>query len=253
MWMFDDRATKIMVALAVVIGLVAGASILGDSLRQMKKGERFVSVRGVAEKEVKADLAVWPIRVRVTGNDLADTNRSADEARKKVLVFLNENGIAANDIASQSQRVEDRQAKDYDQGKAQFRYVVEYTILVRSTEVDKVKKVSQMTDKLAAAGVVLSSQGEWASNGPQFIFTQLNAVKPEMMASATKSAREVASQFAADSGSSVGAIRRAVQGLFTIADRDKTSQGEGEGASGAAASDINKKVRVVVTVDYALE
>ena len=253
MWMFDDKGTKIMAALALVIGLVASATILGDSLRQMKRGERFVVVRGVAEKEVKADLAVWPIRVRVTGNELAETNKSADEARKKVLAFLKDNGIAPNDIASQNQRVEDRQAKDYDQGKAVFRYVVEYTILVRSTEVDKVRKVSQMTDKLVAAGVVLSSQGEWASNGPQFIFTQLNAIKPDMMASATKSAREVAAQFAADSGSSVGAIRRATQGLFTIADRDKTSQGEGDGAHGAGVSDINKKVRVVVTVDYFIE
>ena len=252
MWMFDDRGTKIMAALALVIGLIGSAAVLGDSLRLMKKGERFVSVRGVAEKEVKADLAIWPIRVRVTQNDLAEANRSADEARKKVLAFLSSNAIAPADIASQTQRVEDRQAKDYNTGREMFRYLVEYTILVRSTEVDKIQQVSQMTDKLAAAGVVLASQGNWDRSAPQFIFTQLNAIKPEMMASATQSAREVATQFASDSDSRVGAIRRATQGLFSISDRDKTTQGDGAGGA-SGASDLNKKVRVVVTVDYFLE
>ena len=130
--------------------------------------------------------------------------------------------------------------------------MVEHTILVRSAEVDKVQKISQMTDKLVAAGVVLSSQGTWDKTSPQFLFTQLNAVKPGMMAEATKSAREAATQFAADSGSKVGAIRRASQGLFSIADRDRTGPEGGEGGGGPA-SDPNKKVRVVVSVDYFLE
>ena len=245
-WMFDGNGTKIMAMLALVIGLVASASIVGEAMSAMKKSDRYVTVRGVAEKEVKADLAVWPIRVRVTGNELGEANRTADGARTKVLEFLRVNGVPPDDVASQSQRVEDRQAKDYDQGKAVFRYLVEYTIQVRSKAVEKIKKVSEMTDKLAAAGVVLASRGEWDRNGPQFIFTQLNAVKPGMMSEATKSAREVAAQFAEDSDSHLGPIRRATQGLFTINDRDQTAQAGG----GQSASDINKKVRVVVTLDY---
>ena len=250
--MFNDKVSNIVIAVALAVGLIGGAAVLGKSQRDAKSGERYVTVRGVSENEVKADLAVWPIRVRVASNDLAEANKSADEARKKVRSFLTDNGIKAEDVASQNQRVEDRQAKDYDSGKAVFRYLVEYTILVRSKEVDTVLKISQMTDKLVAAGVVLTSQGGGGQAGPQFIFTQLNAIKPDMMASATKSAREVATQFASDSGSTVGAIRRASQGLFSINDRDQSSSGEGGGNS-SAASDINKKVRVVVTVDYFLE
>ena len=238
-----------MAAIALSIGLIGCATILAEGISAGKRGERFVSVRGVAEKEVKADLAVWPIQVRVAGNDLAEAGKGADEARQKVLAFLRENSVGADEVASQNVRVEDRQAKDYDQGKATFRYLVEYTILVRSNEVERVQKISQMTDRLVAAGVVLSSQG--GRSGPQFIFTQLNAVKPGMLADATRAAREAASQFASDSGSNVGPIRRANQGLFTIADRDRTSPGEGDG-SYSGLSDINKKVRVVVSVDYVL-
>lgn len=250
--MLDEKAAMIIAAIAFAVGMIGGATVLGEAWRDAKKVDRYVTVRGVSEKDVKADLAVWPIRVRVAGNDLAEANKSADEARKKVLSFLTDSGIKPEDVASQNQRVEDRQAKDFDQGKAAFRYVVEYTILVRTTEVDKVQQISQMTDKLASADVVLSSQGNWDRSGPQFMFTQLNAIKPDMMASATKSAREVATQFADDSGSTVKSIRRANQGLFSINDRDRTTGSEGNGG-GSGTSDINKKVRVVVTVDYYID
>ena len=112
-----------------------------------------------------------------------------------------------------------------------------------------------VTDKLVTAGVVLSSQGAWDRGTPQFLFTKLNSIKPAMMADATKAAREAANQFAADSRSRVGSIRRATQGLFTISDRDQSAGGDrvgGEGG-GAGASDPNKRVRVVVTVDYSLD
>jgi len=247
--MWDEKAAMIIAAIAFAVGMIGGTTVLGEAWRDAKKVDRYVTVRGVSEKDVKADLAVWPIRVRVAGNELAEANKSADEARKKVLAFLSDNGVQPEAVASQNQRVEDRQAKDFDQGKAAFRYVVEYTILVRTAEVDKVQKISQMTDKLANAGVVLSSQGNGDHSGPQFMFTQLNAIKPDMMASATKSAREVATQFAEDSGSNLRSIRRASQGLFSINDRDRISAGEGSGG-GSGTSDINKKIRVVVTVDY---
>ena len=250
--MWDEKAAMIIAAIAFAVGVIGGATVLGEAWRDAKKVDRYVTVRGVSEKDVKADLAVWPIRVRVAGNELAEANKSADEARKKVLTFLNDNGVKLENVASQNQRVEDRQAKDYDQGKATYRYLVEYTILVRTTEVDKVQKISQMTDKLASAGVVLSSQGNWDRSGPQFMFTQLNAIKPDMMASATKSAREVATQFAEDSGSNLRSIRRASQGLFSINDRDRTTGTDGSGG-GSGTSDINKKIRVVVTVDYYID
>lgn len=252
--MLNDKVSSALLAAGIVLGMIGGAAVLGRSLQESRSGDRFVTVRGFAEKEVKADLAVWPMKVRVAGDDLLEVNQSADEARKKVLRFLDENEIRPEDIASQNVRVLDRQVNDYAQANDALRYMVEYTMIVRSKDVDKIQKISQMTDKLVAAGVALSSQGNWDKTTPQFLFTQLNVVKPSMMAEATRSAREVAKQFAADSGSSVGSIRKASQGLFSISDRDQTSSREGDGGEGAAVavSDPNKKVRVVVTVDYFL-
>jgi len=251
--MFNDRLSATLLAAGISIGLIAGSAILGHSLENSRSSDRFVTVRGLAEQDVTADLAIWPIKVRAAGNVLNDVSRSADDARKKVLEFLEKNGIRPESVASQTVRVQDRQANDYVQaGNAAFRYIVEYTILIRTGEVDNIRKVSQMTDQLVAAGIVLSSQGNWDANSPQFLFTQLNTIKPAMMADATKAAREAAKQFAADSGSTVGVIRRASQGLFTINDRDRSASGSDSNGQ-AWASSPDKKIRVVVTVDYFLD
>ena len=256
--MTADRASSAILALGLGVGLIAGAIILGGSLQEIRKGERYVTVKGSAERDVRADLAVWPIRIRVAGGDLAAVGRSLEATRSKVLRFLSEKGFAVDEIASQGLRVADRQTSDYGQGnlKDLLRYVVEATILVRSKDVDRVQHVSQMTDELVRAGVVLSAQNEWQGTGPRFIFSQLNAIKPAMLAEATRTARAAAAQFASDSGSKVGSIRRASQGLFSISDRDQTAPGQGESGEGPPAggeSDPNKRVRVVVTVDYFLE
>ena len=253
--MGHDRVAATVIALGLTAGLLGGSAILGRSLQEMRVGEPFVTVRGVAEKEVVADLAVWPIKVRVPGDKLLEVQQEADLARNKVMAFLVGHGVAPTDIVSQNVRVLDREANDYTPAKGAFRYMIEYTIVVRSTEVEKLKKISQMTDKLVAAGVMLSSQGNWDRTTPQFLFTQLNSIKPTMMAEATRSAREAANQFAADSGNRVGSIKKASQGLFSIVDRDQAAAREGEGGEGAStgSSDLNKKVRVVVTVEYLLE
>jgi len=251
--MLDERGSSVVLALGVCVGLIGGALILGRSLGEIRKGNRYVTVKGAAERDVRADLAVWPMKIRVAGSDLAEVGQSLEVTRGKVLRFLSEKGFTKEEIGSQSLRVSDRQAADYGQGnmKDLLRYVVEATIVLRSTNVDRVEQVSQMTDELVRAGVVLSAQNDWQSAGPRYIFTQLNAIKPAMLAEATKTARSAAAQFAADSGSTVGPIRRASQGLFSISDRDQGAPGQGEGGAGGEA-DPNKRVRVVVTVDYLL-
>lgn len=252
--MYSDRISAATVGLFVAVGLVGGSFVLGKSLQETRKADRYVTVRGLAERDVKSDLAIWPLKVRVAGNDLAQVSHALEENRKKVSAFLLENGFGPDEVVVQDLRVVDRQASEYGQANVEqmLRYIVESTVLLRSAKVDSVWKVSQRVDELVRAGVVLSAENVWEGISPRYFFTQLNAVKPEMMAEATRNARTAATQFAADSGSRVGSIRRASQGLFTISDRDRAAEQEG-GGGGPGASDMWKRVRVVVTVDYFLD
>jgi len=250
--MRDDRVSSLILAIGICLGLVVAAVVLGRSLGEIRKAERFVTVKGFAEREVKADLAVWPIQLEAAGGSVAEVSQMLENTRAKVLAFLKEKGLPEDEISSQDLRVSDRQAKEYGDARNLLRYIGAATIVVRSKDVDRVREVSRMTGDLVRAGVVLGGQG--GSQGPQFLYTQLSTIKPSMITDATKNARAAADQFAADSGSKVGVIRRASQGLFSIADRDQAASGEAAGGHFfARTSDPHKRVRVVVTIDYLLE
>ena len=252
----DNKKAVVILVCAILIGTLAGSFILGKSLENFRQADRYVTVKGFAEREVKADLAVWPIKVRVASNDLTEASRSIEVQKNKVVQFLVKHGFDSKEIIQQDLRVSDKQATEYGltNMKDLLRYIVEATILLRTKNVDKADEVSRMTDELVRAGVVLSTKNEWQGVGPKFIFTQLNSIKPDMMAEATRNSKTAAVQFAHESGSTLGAIRKASQGLFSIEERDSFSVGQAEGGGGYAmgSSDPFKRVRVVVTVDYFL-
>jgi hypothetical protein len=114
--------------------------------------------------------------------------------------------------------------------------------------VDRIASAGQKTAELVQAGIVV---GGGYGQGISYKFGGLNALKPDMITEATRNARAAADRFAADSGSQVGSIRSANQGVFSISAADGESAGEGGGGSSPDSS-IMKKVRVVATVDYYL-
>lgn len=232
-------------AAVLALGLAASAYLLGQAFTRSRTADRYVSVKGVAEREVKADLAFWPVRFVATGSDLKAVQQriKADEA--KVLAFLERRGIPPHFVEIQQFGVTDLKAQSYRSGPVDERFIVSETLLVRLADVDRVAAASQTVGELVSEGIVLGGEGG-PSPAPTYVFTGLNAVKPSMIVEATKAARTAAEQFAADAGSRLGSIRRASQGVFQILARD-----EAEGIF--EPSQIHKKVRVVSTVDYFLE
>jgi hypothetical protein len=234
---------QLVPALLVAIGIAAAGWFAGDAVVRGRSADRYVTVKGVSEREVQADLALWPIQFVVAENDLASTQARSAEASKKVTDFLARHGIEASQLELQDLSVTDTQANRYGGQPAPRRYVISRTIMVRSTAPDIVFKASQAVGELVDAGVVLSSEGGWG--GPTFLFTRLNDVKPAMIAEATANGRQAAEQFAKDASSRLGGIRQANQGLFVILPRDQ-AQGVQE------QRQRTKVVRVVSTIDYQL-
>ena len=208
-----------------------------------RTADRVVTVKGLAERDVKADLALWPLQYTTTNDDLsaALAKIAADEAA--VRAFVGDGGIAADAISVQGFSVVDQLAQRYRSGPVQSRYIVSQTLLLRTGDVDAVGALAQQVGKLVEAGVILS--GDNNQGGPIYLFTKLNDIKPGMLAEALTSAREGAAKFAEDSGAEVGGIRRARQGIFQMLPR-KPAPGRDE------AGQINKTVRVVSTIDYRL-
>jgi hypothetical protein len=149
-------------------------------------------------------------------------------------------------------RVMDTQANEYGGGnRAPRRYIVERQITVRTPRVDQVAAAAQKTTLLLQKGIVLNSN---PGQGLIHKFTGLNSIKPDMITEATRNARAAADRFAADSGSKVGSIRQANQGVFSISAADEGGGAGEPGYAGVSNSDssVMKNVRVVTSVEYYL-
>jgi hypothetical protein len=233
-----------LAACVLAFGVALGGWFIGHGFMAARAGDRFVTVKGVTEREVKADLALWSMRFVATSNQLAEAQQKIRSDTERVLTFLGGNGIPTGAVEVQNLQVNDLLAQPFRSGPIESRFIISQTLMVRTGEVDRIAAASQKIGDLVAAGVVLSGENQ-PSPGPLYLFTRLNDIKPPMIAEATRNARHGAEQFAKDSGSRVTSIRRATQGLFQILARDDTP-----GIS--ADSQIAKTVRVVSTIDYAL-
>ena len=221
--------------LLVSIGLCAGGYFIGNGLLRARAADRFVTVKGLAEREVAANLVIWPITYTVTADDLGTLQKRTDDGAARIRTFLG-NEFSADEVSTSVARVTDRQAQGVMGQERLQRYVSESTVSVRTPRIEEARAAMERTGELVSQGVALIRSYE---NTTQYLYTSLDEIKPEMIREATRDARRAAQQFAEDSGSRVGGIRNAQQGYFSITDRD-------------AFSPEFKKVRVVTTVQYFL-
>jgi uncharacterized protein len=226
----------VVAAIILALGLVAGGWLLGDGLTRAKRADRAVTVRGLAEQDVTADLATWTITTSAVGSELPLLQAKADDDGNRVIAFLKSQGFADDEIESGGISV-----NQYD-SNGRPSITIRRRIQLRTTKVMAARTAFARQAELMRQGVVFDSD----AGGMVYSFTRLNSVKPPMIAAATKNARDGAEQFAKDSGASVGDIRSATQGYFSIIPRD----GDSSGAT-ASASPF-QKVRVVTTVDFYL-
>lgn len=152
--------------------------------------------------------------------------------------FLAQQGIDTQSISISAPAVIDKKAQQYGgEARIEYRYLATQTLTVYSTHVDLVRQAISQIGQLGKQGIVFNQDNY--NNRVEYLFSGLNDIKPAMIEEATKQAREVAEKFAKDSQSSLGKIKRATQGQFSIVDRDNNTP-------------YVKKVRVVSTVEYFL-
>ncbi|HEX2248791.1 MAG TPA: SIMPL domain-containing protein [Gemmatimonadales bacterium] len=233
-------------AVILALGIALGGLFIGNGFATGRAADQYVEVKGLAEREVPADLALWPLRYVSTGDDLAATQAQITRHTRQVFAFLARNAIDTSSVQLQGIEVSDAFANRFPGERAGPRYVIQQTVMVRSHKPEVVLAASQRVSELVGAGVVLSSSSEFGIGGPTFLFTRLNQLKPSMVKEATANARAAAEQFAADSRTELGGIRHANQGVFVILPRDQ-APGVNEGGQ------LHKVVRVVSTIQYFLE
>lgn len=228
----------IVIGVSIFLGMIALGFFLSHAAISVKEYERSVTVKGLAEQEHIADIVIWPVKFTEAGNSLDGTYSALDESAAKVRSFLIDKGINADEITFSTPLLTDKSAQRYGGSENfQYRYVASQTATVYSENVEDVREVMSQLVELGKQGITLS--GNEYEVQPEYLFTRLNEIKPEMIEQATMEARRVAQKFAEDSNSKLGKIKQASQGQFSISPRDNNNP-------------HIKKVRVVSTIVYYL-
>lgn len=225
-------------ALILAVALVAGFYLIAESIIRFKTLERTVSVKGLAEKEVNADVVLWPITYQRAHNDLITLYAQLESDRNQITDFLLKSGFRHEELSVSAPAVTDKLAQDYGGGeRIKYRYNATQTLTIYTTNIDLARRSMTQIAELGKEGISFMQYNY--ENRTEFIFTKLNEIKPEMIREATRNARSAAQQFAADSQSTLGKIKSAQQGQFSITPRDSNTP-------------HIMKVRIVSTVEYYL-
>lgn len=232
-------------AVILAVGLFLMGFFPGYYYYQSKIRTNFVTVKGLAEMDVKADLAIWNLKFVVTGDNLQTAQTEIARQRKIIYAFLNQQGIENNEISEGRVETNDLLANPYrSNNDINSRFIVSQSLTVRSVNVDVIDQALRKNGELVSQGIIFDSQSY--ASPVSYIFTGLNNIKPQMLEEATRNAAAAAQEFAKSSNSRVGRIHRANQGVFSILPRDETPDA-------MQSQHINKRVRVVSTVEFWVE
>jgi len=233
----NSKTSFFVLGIFIFLGLSTLGYFFKTAIIEYKQYDRSVKVKGLSQKEYKADIVIWPITYTEINNNLEELYNSIDKNNEKIDKFLTSHGIEKKEITFSTPIIVDKVAQQYGNAKINFRYNAKQTITIYSKNIDEVRIVQSTLSKLGKQGIVFS--GDNYENRTEYIFTKLNEIKPKMIEEATKKAREVAQKFAFDSKSKLGKIKSASQGQFSITQRDRNNP-------------QIKKIRVVSTVEYYL-
>jgi hypothetical protein len=237
-----SRVLAIGFAAALVGGGIAvGGYLVGSGIVDARTVTRNVTVKGVAEQEATADLATWSLGITVPDPDVVAGERRLATHVEAVVAFFADAGFAPEEITVERLYVRDTLSDAYrERVNREVRYILGQTVRLRTTKIAAVRALSGRTGELVRRGMVINDHG-----GPHYIVTveQLNRVKPDLIRRATLAAKTAAGEFAASSGSRVGNIRNANQGVIQILARDDAA---------AEPNSPEKRLRAVTTLDYLL-
>lgn len=233
----------IVAALLLALGIALAGWGIGQGLQRFRMADRTVTVKGLAEKDVASDFAVWTLGFRRGGVDFGVVQRALAEDRDRVLGFLKQQGFAEAEIEGRPLQVQDLWARDYGGSNPPLRFQGSGQVLVKSAKPLAVEAAALAVDPLIQAGVQLGANDGAA--GPRYELRGFNEVKAPLLAEATRNAREQAQKFAAEAGATLGELRSANQGVIQIG----ASGGEGFDDGSARV----KRLRVVSTFSYVLD
>jgi hypothetical protein len=240
-----NHIARFLTALLVAAGIAIAGFAVSQGLERFRMADRSVTVKGLAEKDVESDFAIWTLSFRRAGAEFSGVQQALAADREKVLAFLKTRGFTDAELEARPLQVQDLLAREYAQGNVPFRFNGTGQVLVKSARVAEVEQAALAVDPLIQQGIQLGGENEGGRSGPRFQLRGFNDVKAPLLAEATRNAREQAEKFAAEAGAQLGPLKNANQGVIRITGDDGNDFDDG--------SSRGKRLRVVSTFEYELK
>jgi hypothetical protein len=239
-----------IIAFSISLGLFLLGLFIFKGLKTFSDKDRVVTVKGLAEMNMQASSATIDLSFSFSSDDLQDIIQQTENKKKNIIAYLKNNGYNENEITvnkldvTDLQRYYDTQWRNGEQVQVKInRYTIVQSLRVQSKDVETTE------DKTAQIKLDLVSKGLTCNTSTNYLFPDLNSIKPQLIAESTKNARIAGEQFANDSQAKLGKIKTASQGQITIAGRYYYDEEAGD----APSKPYIQKARVVSTIVFFLE
>jgi uncharacterized protein len=231
---------------SLAIGLIISTFVIARTVERIKIQNQRIQIKGFAEQKIASDLAVWQSRITTRSQDLVTAYNKLKQDSQKVLAYLEQKGIDRKDmeVSSVSTIIQYQLTPDGIATNIIDGYVLDQNISITSPSVSQISKLANESTSLIEEGI------EFASYTPQYYYTKLDDLKIQLLGEATKNARMRAEALAKNSGSEVGTLKYASQGVFQITPVHSTDVSD---YGIYDTSTIDKSIKAVVTVEYSIE
>ena len=231
---------------ALAVGLVLASIVFAWAYTRTKNVDQTITVTGSARKRIKSDLIVWRANVSYQSGQLSEAYGSLKDKVPRVKAYLISKGVPEEQIVVSSVATRTLQGKDGEGEETGTinGYVLSQSLEVRSSDVEKIAKISREVTELIDQGILLESRA------PEYHYTKLGDLKIQMLAEAAKDAKVRAQQIASSTGSDVGSVRSAKMGVMQITPADSNEVSD-YGMNDTSA--LEKDITAVVNVGFAVD
>lgn len=244
-WFASSGFGMFTLGVAIALGFAYAAQSVSRAMITMRTAST-IKVKGTASVDVVSDQGQWTGLVSARGATLPEAYGKLNANLQRLQQFIVASGFAPEEITVESVQTEMLYARDL-KGNASNRiesYVLGQEVVVQSGKVKQVKSLAEKVTDLIKDGV------EVRSAPPMFTVSSTDVAKNNLLAEATRNALERAETLANGSGSRVGALQSASQGVIQILPRGSISNNDG---SDYSTTTIDKTMRAVVSLEYAVE
>lgn len=241
---------KNLAAIAIAaLGFIIGTALLGSAIKNRNKAENIISVTGLGSKKFTSDLISWNGTFSRNSFELKEAYDALANDRKIIENYLTSKGMPKNEIIFSAVDIQKQFNYGTDASGRSTQtfsgYQLTQTVSIDSKDVAKIENLSRNITEIINLGI------EFTSSPPSYFYSKLADVKHQMIADATKDARQRAEKIAENAGSSLGKLKKATMGVTQITEPNSTEEYSYGGTFNTSSKD--KEASITIKLEYQVD